>query len=104
MGKQLQETFLFPEQDCVELETRNLATKTWFAHSYLGVSLSLGESTTRITQIHMSLALAKDSVVGARSADEFGSVWIVQKEHSSGICLDTTLIQCCTLVWRKQWG
>lgn len=90
MGKELWRPVLLPKLHHVELEIKNSATKPWLAHMYLRVSLSLGESTTEIILLHMSLTLVKDSV-------EQWVRWVqmsVLKGQRSEICLDVTIIQC----------
>lgn len=87
----------------VELEIMDSATKP-LASLYLSQGLSLGENIGEIIWLHMSLALVKDSVVGARGAGEFGSVLSVWKGQSHGIYLGMALIQCCGLMQRQLWG
>lgn len=72
-GKTAAKNVSFPRTGLCGIGNQALDNKDLIC-SLLPQGLSLGESTTRITQIHMSLALVKDSVVGAWGADEFGSV------------------------------
>lgn len=102
-GKQLQTSALLPKLTHVKLEIMNSATKP-LASSYLSQGLSLDENIAEIIWLHMSLALVKDSAVGARGAGEFGSVLSVWKGQSNGIYLGMTLIQCCGLLQRQLWG